>query len=97
MGFTPITTAAVVAQVSRSPRQVQLRRFLRGCVVEPFVAEHAHEVGSLLRLAGTDDVVDGHLALVAGAASASVIRTSDVGDLTKLSNALPSPVTVQRI
>ena len=31
VGVVPVTTALVVAHVSRSPRQVQLRRFLRGC------------------------------------------------------------------
>ncbi len=31
LGVVPTTTAPVVAQVTRSPRQAQLRRFLRGC------------------------------------------------------------------
>jgi hypothetical protein len=32
-GILPVVPAPVVAQVSRSPRQVQLRRLLRGCEV----------------------------------------------------------------
>lgn len=30
MGSVALTTAPVIAQTSRTPRQVQLRRFLRG-------------------------------------------------------------------
>ena len=32
-GLVPLVPAAVVAQASRSPKQVQLRRLLRGCEV----------------------------------------------------------------
>ena len=48
LGAVPATTAPVVAQVSRSPRQVQLRRFLRGCHVLAFTPEQGHEMGALL-------------------------------------------------
>ncbi len=44
----PETTATVVAQVSRWERQVQLRRFLRGCEIKPFPAEDSHAVDALL-------------------------------------------------
>ena len=83
IGAVPVTTAPVVAQVSRSPRQVQLRRFLRGCDVAPFTTEEAHGVGLLLGAAGASDVVDAHVVLVAARLGTSVV-TGDVDDLSVL-------------
>ena len=83
LGLIPRTTAPVVAQVSRSARQGQLRRFLRGCDIAPFVAEDAHRVGTLLGEAGASDVVDAHVVLVAARLGASVL-TGDVEDLSRL-------------
>ena len=64
LGDLPRTTAPVVAQVSRSDRQVQLRRFLRGCETVAFSPDLAHEVGALLGRAGTSDVVGAHLVMI---------------------------------
>ena len=96
LGTVPLATAPVVAQVSRSPRQVQLRRFLRGCQVVAFSAETAHDVGALAGASGTSDVVDAHLVLVAAASGAGVL-TSDEGDLSRLTARLPSPVRIVRL
>jgi hypothetical protein len=93
LGLVPLTTAPVVAQVSRSPRQAQLRRFLRGCQVMAFSAETGHDVGALAGASGTSDVVDAHVVLVAAAAGAGVL-TSDEGNLSRLAAHLPSPVQV---
>jgi len=90
LGLVPVTTAPVVAQVSRRPQQAQLRRFLRGCDVQSFLAEQAHAVGALLGRAGTADVVDGHLAITAERTGLSV-RTADQEDLELLSEHLPTP------
>ncbi len=95
LGLVPVTTSPVVAQVSRSGRQAQLRRFLRGCEIEPFAAGEGHAVGALLGAAGTSDVVDAHVVTVAARTDA-IILTSDVDDLSQLSNQLPSPVRVRR-
>jgi hypothetical protein len=92
----PTTTAPVVAQVSRSPRQVQLRRFLRGCEVVAFSREEAHRVGSLLGNAGTSDVVDAHL-VVTASKTMSTVLIGDPDDLGPLSNQLPDPVPIRRI
>lgn len=92
-GLVPLTTATVVAQVSRSPRQAQLRRFLRGCAVQPFRREEAHEVGALLARAGTADVVDAHLVLVAERTH-SAVRTADEDDIRRLSEQLLAPIEV---
>jgi predicted nucleic acid-binding protein len=96
LGVVPTTTAPVVAQVSRSPRQVLLRRFLRGCEVLPFDAGQAHEVGALLGRAGRADVVDAHVALTA-AATGSTVLTSDPSDLAALAAELPTPIHVRTI
>ncbi|HUY86168.1 MAG TPA: PIN domain-containing protein [Acidimicrobiales bacterium] len=96
MGVAPITTGPVVAQVSRTGRQVQLRRFLRGCSVVPFAAEQAHAVGSLVGKASGSDIVDAHVVLVASE-SGSKVLTSDPDDLWRLSSRLPNPVAVRPI
>jgi hypothetical protein len=93
-GVVPATTAPVVAQVTRSPDQVQLRRFLRGCEVVGFSADVAHEVGSLLGRAGSSDVVDAHVVVVA-AQRRAVVLTGDRDDLPPLSQVLVEPVHLQ--
>ena len=87
VGVVPATTSPVVAQVSRSPRQVQLRRFLRGCHVVGFAPEQGHEVGALLGEAGAADVVDAHV-IIAAAEAAATVLTSDPDDLRRFSNRL---------
>ncbi len=96
LGTVPMTTAPVVAQVSRSARQVPLRRFLRGCETVPFSPDQAHEVGALLGESGTSDVVDAHLVITA-ARKASIVLTSDLGDIRKISNHLRASVPVRRL
>ncbi|MGQ0773006.1 MAG: hypothetical protein ACT4NY_01060, partial [Pseudonocardiales bacterium] len=82
-GTIPVTPAAVVAQVSRSPRQVPLRRLLRGCDVTGLDEDTAHRVGRILGQAGTADVVDGAVVAAAVARCAAVV-TSDRGDIAHL-------------
>ncbi len=82
-GLVPLTTSPVIAQASRSPRQAQLRRFLRGCDVVPFASGEAHQVGALLARSSTTDVVDAHVAVTA-ALLAGIVITSDPEDLRLL-------------
>lgn len=93
LGIVPVTTAPIVAQVSRSGRQVQLHRLLRGCDVVAFTPAQAHAVGALLGASGSADVVDAHVVLVAAASGASVL-SSDKDDLSSLAARLPSPVRI---
>ncbi len=95
-GVLPVTTAPVVSQVSRSSRQVQLRRLLRGCEIVAFAPEEVHEVGELLGRAGSSDVVDAHVLVTASRSGSSVI-TSDEEDLGRLSNCLQRPVTLHQV
>jgi predicted nucleic acid-binding protein len=87
IGLVPATTAPVVAQVSRSARQAQLRRFLRGCEIVPFTADDAHDVGVLAGKARANDVVDVHVVIVADRRGYSVV-TSDARDLRPIVTAL---------
>ncbi|MBW3615775.1 MAG: PIN domain nuclease, partial [Actinobacteria bacterium] len=96
LGLVPLTTAPVVAQVSRSAQQVQLRRLLRGCDVVPLAATDAHDVGALAGASGVADVVDVHVVLVASRARASVL-TSDAHDLRRVAGTLPQPVALLRV
>lgn len=93
LGLVPVTTAPVVAQTSRSGRQAQLRRLLKGCEIVAFNGDDAHAVGALLGRAGTADVVDAHVVLVASARGAVVV-TTDVDDPSRLSACLSTPVRV---
>lgn len=94
--LVPVTTAPVVAQVSRSPRQANLRRFLKGCTIVPFADVEAHEVGGLLARSGTADVVDAHVVLQAAARDAAVL-TSDVDDIEWLAAAAGATITVRLV
>jgi hypothetical protein len=93
LGIVPVTTAPVVAQVSRSGQQAQLRRLLRGCHIVAFAPAQAHTVGALLAATGSRDVVDAHVVLVAGESGASVL-SSDKDELSPLAAKLPAPVQV---
>jgi predicted nucleic acid-binding protein len=95
LGIVPLTTGPVVAQVSRSDRQAQLRRFLRGCEILAFSPDQAHEVGAILAKSGTSDVVDAHLVITA-ATTTSAVLTSDLADLRKVAQQLVRPVSIRR-
>jgi hypothetical protein len=83
MGVVPLVPAPVVAQASRSPRQVQLRRFLSGCKVVPLGESDAHDAGRLLGVTKTADVVDATVVTVALRYNA-VILTGDPDDMERL-------------
>jgi hypothetical protein len=85
-GIVPVVPAPVVAQVSRSPRQAQLHRLLRGCQVTALTEQDAHSAGYLLGRAGTRDVVDGVVAYTAAQLDADVV-TSDPADIGRLLDA----------
>jgi predicted nucleic acid-binding protein len=83
LGVIPLVPAPVVAQVSRSPQQAQLRRFLTGCVVVPLGETGAHEAGRLLGLTRTADVVDAVVVTTALHHKATIL-TSDPEDIERL-------------
>ena len=83
LGFVPLVPAPVVAQVSRSPQQAQLRRFLAGCIVVPLGAKDAHAAGGLLAKTRTVDIVDAVVVIVA-LRNQAVILTGDRTDMERL-------------
>ncbi len=57
-GSIPLVPTPVAAQVSRSPQQAHLKRFLTGCAVVPPGEAEAHEAERLFGRTKTFDVVD---------------------------------------
>lgn len=96
LGIVPLVPAPVVAQVSRSPKQAQLRRFLAGCVVVLLEESEAHEAGRLLGIANTADVVDAVVVTIALRQNA-VILTTDPDDLERLAAASRRAVAITRV
>ena len=89
----PIVPAPVLALVSRSPQQAQLRRFLTGCVVVPLGERDAHEAGRLLGRTGTADVVDA-VVVTTAVRKKAIILTSDADDIQRLVRASGHEVAV---
>jgi predicted nucleic acid-binding protein len=96
LGIVPLVPAPVVAQVSRSPQQAQLRRSLTGCVVVPLGESEAHEAGRLLGITKTADVVDAVVVTTALRRKATIL-TSDSDDIQRLVRASGSEVAVVAI
>ena len=93
LGIVPSVPAAVVAQVSRSSQQAQLRRFLTGCAVVPLGESEAHEAGRLLGKTRTADIVDAVVVTTAIRQKAMVL-TSDPDDIRRLVEASGCEITV---
>ena len=82
-GVLPSVPAPVVAQVSRSRQQAQLRRLLTGCGVVSLGESQAHEAGRLLGKTRTADVVDAVVVTTALRLKA-LILTGDEHDIKRL-------------
>jgi hypothetical protein len=85
-GLVPLVPAPVVAQASRSPKQAQLRRLLRGCEVVAFDETAAHVAGALLGKARTRDVVDASVVELSIRKQADVV-SDDAVDIRRLLSA----------
>ena len=95
-GMIPLVPAPVVAQVSRSPQQTQLRRFLTGCAVVPLGEREAHEAGRLLGLTRTADVVDAVVVTTALRQKAMILTGGRV-DMERLVRASGREVAVATV
>jgi hypothetical protein len=93
LGVLPLVPAPVVAQVSRSPQQTQLRRFLTGCTVVPLGEREAHEAGRLLGVTRTADVVDAVVVTTALRQKATIL-TGDPDGIERLVRASGHDVAV---
>lgn len=93
LGVIPLVPAPVVAQVSRSSRQVQLRRFLTGCAVVTLGESEAHEAGRLLGMTRTTDVVDA-VVVTTAVRQKAMILTGDPDDIERLVRASGRDVAI---
>ena len=93
LGIVPFVPAPVVAQVSRSSQQAQLRRFLAGCAVVPLGESEAHEAGRLLGKTRTADIVDA-VVVTTAIRQKAMILTSDPDDIRRLVEASGREITV---
>jgi predicted nucleic acid-binding protein len=89
-GVVPVVPSPVVAQVSRSPAQAQLRRLLRGCEVASLTEQGAHSAGQLMGRARARDVVDAVVAITAAGLRADVV-TGDRADIQRLLDVADAP------
>ena len=96
LGVVPLVPAPVVVQVSRSPQQAQLRRFLTGCVIVSLGETQAHEAGRLLGMTKMTDVVDAVVVATALRQRATIL-TSDPDDIERLVRASGREVAVVAI
>ncbi len=96
LGIALLAPAPVVAQVSRSPQQAQLRRFLIGCTVAPLGEAEAHEAGRLMGKARTSDLVDA-VVVTTALKEGGTILTSDPGGMGRLARASGRAVSVVAI
>jgi hypothetical protein len=92
-GLVPVVPAPVVAQVSRSPRQAQMHRLLRGCEVASFDEADAHRAGALLGKSRTSDVVDAAVVVLAMRKGAD-ITSDDRHDIQRLLLAARSKLAI---
>lgn len=95
IGDVPVTHAGVVAQVWRgSPRQVQLSRALEGIDVHAVDDRLGGAAGALLGTAGTSDVIDAAVVLLAD--DGDDIITSDVDDIARLASTMDLHIELLR-
>lgn len=90
-----VTSSGCVAQTWRDgSRQVLLTRLLRGVHEHGLDPTVSRTIGGLCGAAGTNDVVDAHVALLAR--DDDIVLTSDVPDVRKLLRVRGSDAEVKR-
>ncbi|GAA3747085.1 hypothetical protein HDA32_001467 [Spinactinospora alkalitolerans] len=90
-----IIPASVLTQVWRDGAcQARLARFLKSCKIHATPEDTAREAGLLLGRSGTKDVVDATVVATARSLGATMIVTSDEGDIKRLWEVADSRVHV---
>jgi hypothetical protein len=92
----PFVPAPVLAQAWRGGPQHNLSRLLRGCDIAPMTEEMARQPGRACALAGTSDVVDAAVVVLALARDDLAV-TSDEDDLQRLASTLGQRLKTHRI
>jgi hypothetical protein len=94
--LSPLVPTGVLAQAWRGGPQANLSRLLAGCTVVPLDERHARASGTLCGRAGTADVVDAFVVVVAQLVDAAVV-SSDPGDLRRLIEAAGVSVRIHEV
>lgn len=81
--LSPLVPAGVLAQAWRGGPQANLSRLMAGCTVWALDEDAARAIGSLCRDAGTSDVIDASVVVLARAVGAAIV-TSDRDDIESL-------------
>jgi len=92
-GLVPLVPASVVAQASRSPKQAQMRRLLRGCEVIALDEAAAHAAGALLGRSRTRDVVDASVVELSVRKQADIV-SDDADDIRRLLSAANAKTSI---
>jgi len=95
-GGVPVLPVVVLAQAWRGGPQPRLSRALRGCRHIEVAERLARAAGALCGRAGTSDVIDAMVVVLAAQLGAAVV-TSDPDDLTHLSKALGQKLALHAI
>jgi hypothetical protein len=93
---SPVVPAGVLAQVWRGGPQASLSRLLAGCTVAAMDEPLARAAGTLCGQAGTSDVVDASVVVLAHTMRAPVV-TGDADDLRALADAAGWPITLHDV
>lgn len=96
LGLPVVVPAPVVAQVWRSQNPAKLARLLNAVEVVPMDLAVARQAGRLCGEAGTSDVVDAMVAILANERGFDVV-TSDVPDIKRLLDVLKSTSKVLQV
>ncbi len=94
--LSPLVPAGVLAQAWRGGPQANLSRLIIGCTVWPLDEDAARAAGQLCALAGTSDVIDASVVVLARAVGAAIV-SSDEDDIHTLIQASGVSLVVQRI
>lgn len=90
-----VTSSGCVAQAWRGgPRQALLARLMRGLSEQELGSNNSKAVGLVCGKAGTTDVVDAHVSLLAG--DSDVVLTSHLDDIQRLLRVRGSKAAVKR-
>lgn len=93
---SPLVPAVVLAQVWRGGPQPNVSRLLAGSSVSPLTDRLARAAGTLCGEAGTSDVIDASVVVLAHMAAAPVV-TGDPGDLAALASAAGWSIRLHQI
>jgi hypothetical protein len=97
-GPLPLVPAVVLAQAWRGGPAHNLSRLLKGCrIVENVTELRARAAGELCGRAGTSDVVDALVVLLAKQVQAGIVVTSDPDDLKVLREAANATFTLRAV